>query len=62
MLAATASAGHASGFDDVIVDELGLMGERRRAMLMGVRSSGSARPGSRYLAISIHGAGRSSRT
>lgn len=57
ILSATAVAGHASGFDDVIVDEIGLLGERHRPMIMGVRSSGSARPGSRFLAISIQGDG-----
>ena len=44
-LSADKSAGHASGFDVVIVDELGLMGERDRDLVAGMRSSTSARDG-----------------
>ena len=53
-LSADKSAGHASGFDVVIVDEMGLMGERDRDLVAGMRSSTSARDG-RFIAISIRG-------
>ena len=53
-LSADRSAGHASGFDDAIVDELGLLPERRRELVNGLRSSVSARNG-RFIAISILG-------
>ncbi|MDE0705860.1 MAG: hypothetical protein F4X97_13310 [Boseongicola sp. SB0662_bin_57] len=54
VLAADAAAGHASGFDLVIVDETGLMPERRRAFLAGLRSSVSAKQG-RIVHISVKG-------
>ena len=53
-LSADKSAGHASGFDVVIIDELGLMSERDRDLVAGMRSSTSARDG-RFIAISIRG-------
>ena len=53
-LSADKSAGHASGFDFAIVDELGLMGERDRELIAGMRSSTSARDG-RFIALSIRG-------
>ena len=53
-LSADKSAGHASGFDVVIIDELGLMRERDRDLVAGMRSSTSARDG-RFIAISIRG-------
>lgn len=53
-LSADRSAGHASGFDDAIFDELGLVPERRRDLINGLRSSVSARNG-RFIAISILG-------
>ena len=56
VLASDRTAGHASGFDLVIVDELGLLHERDRPLLSGLRSSTSARDG-RVLAISIKGDG-----
>ena len=56
ILSADASAGAASGFDLVIVDELGLLKERDRELLAGLKSSMGARNG-RYLAITIHGDG-----
>ena len=53
-LSADKSAGHASGFDFAIVDELGLMTERDRELIAGMRSSTSARDG-RFIALSIRG-------
>ena len=53
-LSGTADAGHASGFDLVIVDELGLFRESDRELLAGAISSMSAKNG-RLLAISIRG-------
>ena len=54
VLSADRSAGHASGFDLVIVDETGLMPERSRELLAGLRSSVSAKAG-RLLHISVRG-------
>ena len=54
ILSADKSAGHASGFDDAILDELGLLPERNRALVNGLRSSVSAR-GGRFIALSIVG-------
>ena len=54
ILSADKSAGHASGFDDAIVDELGLLAERDRALVNGLRTSTSAKNG-RFLTISILG-------
>ena len=54
VLSADRSAGHASGFDLVIVDELGIFPDRSRELLAGLRSSTSARDG-RIIAISIRG-------
>ena len=54
ILSADRSAGHASGFDEAIVDELGLLTERDRELVNGMRSSTSARDG-RFIALSIHG-------
>ena len=56
VLSADASSGHASGFDDVVVDELGLLRERDRALVNGLRSSVSARNG-RIIHLSIYGSG-----
>ena len=53
-LSADKGAGHASGFDIAIVDELGLMSERDRALVNGMRTATSARDG-RFLALSIRG-------
>ena len=53
-LSADKSAGHASGFDWSIVDELGLMGERDRDLIAGMRSATSARNG-KLIALSIRG-------
>ena len=54
ILSAERSAGHASGFDDAIVDELGLLPEGARELVAGMRSSVSAR-GGRFMALSITG-------
>ena len=53
-LSADRTAGHASGYDLVIVDECGLLPERARDLLAGLRSSVSARDG-RIRHISIRG-------
>ena len=53
-LSADKSAGHASGFDWAIVDELGLMTERDRELVAGMRSATSARDG-KLVALSIRG-------
>ena len=53
-LSADRSAGHASGFDWAIIDELGLMTERDRELIAGMRTSTSARDG-RLIALSIRG-------
>ena len=53
-LSADKSAGHASGFDESIVDELGLLHERDREFVSGMRSAISARDG-RFIALSIMG-------
>ncbi|MDE0703973.1 MAG: terminase large subunit, partial [Rhodospirillaceae bacterium] len=53
-LSADRTSGHASGFDLVIVDETGLMPERARETLAGLRSSVSAK-GGRVLHISVRG-------
>ena len=53
-LSADKSAGHASGFDWAIIDELGLMTERDRELIAGMRTSTSARDG-RLIALSIRG-------
>ena len=48
------TAGHSSSFDLVIVDETGLMPERARELLAGLRSSVSAK-GGRIVHISVRG-------
>lgn len=53
-LSADRGAGHASGFDLVLVDECGLLPERYRDLLAGLRSSVSARAG-RVVHLSIRG-------
>ena len=51
-LSADKSAGHAAGYDLVIVDETGLFPERARDLLAGLRSSVSARNGKiRHISI-----------
>ena len=54
ILSADKSAGHASGFDESIVDELGLLHERDRELVNGMRTAISARDG-RFIALSIMG-------
>ena len=53
-LSADKNAGHSSGFDYAIADELGLMGERDRELIAGMRTATSARDG-RFIALSIRG-------
>ena len=53
-LASERTAGHSSSFDLVIVDETGLMPERSRELLAGLRSSVSAKAG-RIVHISVRG-------
>lgn len=53
-LSADKASGHASGFDLAIVDELGLMTERDRELIAGMRTATSARDG-RLIALSIRG-------
>ena len=53
-LASERTAGHSSSFDLVVVDETGLMPERSRELLAGLRSSVSAK-GGRILHISVRG-------
>ena len=54
ILSSDRTAGHSSSFDLVIVDETGLMPERSRGLLAGLRSSVSAK-GGRTVHISVRG-------
>ena len=54
ILSADKSSGHASGFDMAIVDELGLLAERDRDLVAGMRSATSAKDG-RFISLSIVG-------
>ena len=54
VLSSDRTAGHSSSFDLVIVDETGLMPERSRELLAGLRSSVSAK-GGRTVHISVRG-------
>lgn len=54
ILSSDRTAGHSSSFDLVIVDETGLMPERSRDLLAGLRSSVSAK-GGRTIHISVRG-------
>ena len=56
ILSADRSAGHASGFDLAVIDELGLLAERDRELVAGMRTATSAKDG-RFLALTIHGSG-----
>ncbi len=53
-LSADRTAGHSSSFDLVVVDETGLLPERARELLAGLRSSVSAKAG-RIVHISVRG-------
>ena len=55
ILSADKSTGHASGYDDSLIDEIGLLAERDRDMVNGMRSAISAKDG-RFIALSIQGA------
>ncbi|MDD9980195.1 MAG: terminase large subunit [Gammaproteobacteria bacterium] len=54
ILSADKSAGHSAGWDIVLCDELGLVPERKREYVAGLRSSTSARDG-KFWALSIQG-------
>ena len=54
VLSSDRTAGHSSSFDLVIVDETGLLPERSRELLAGLRSSVSAK-GGRIIHISVRG-------
>ena len=54
VLSSERTAGHSSSFDLVVVDETGLMPERSRELLAGLRSSVSAK-GGRTIHISVRG-------
>ena len=54
VLSSDRTAGHSSSFDLVIIDETGLMPERSRELLAGLRSSVSAKNG-RTVHISVRG-------
>ena len=54
ILSADRSAGHAAGFDDAVIDELGLFPANARGLVNGMRSSISARNG-RFIALSVWG-------
>ena len=52
ILSADKSSGMASGYDDALIDELGLLDEKHRELVSGMRSAISARDG-RFIALSI---------
>ena len=54
ILSADKNSGAAAGFDDALVDELGLLYERNRELVNGMRAAISARDG-RFIALSIMG-------
>ena len=54
VLSADRNAGAAAGYDEAIIDELGLMAEKHRPLVASLRSSVSARSG-RFMALSVHG-------
>ena len=56
VLAAERISGHSSGYDFVALDELGMLQERDRPLIAGLRSSVSAKAG-RFVALTIHGDG-----
>ena len=56
VLAADAAAGHGGSYNMVMVDEIGLLAERDRDLIAGLRSSLSA-TGGRFVSLSIWGTG-----
>ena len=54
ILSADASAGHSSGYDLAVIDELGLLKERDRPLVNGLRSSISAK-GGKFISLSVRG-------
>ena len=56
ILSSGSDAGAASGFDLSIVDEIGLLRERDRALISGMRSAVSAK-GGRFVSLSVYGSG-----
>ena len=52
----SSATGHSAGYDLAVIDEIGLLEERHRRMVNGMRSSLGARNG-RFLSLSIHGDG-----
>ena len=54
ILSAADYEGHSSGFDLVLIDEIGLLGERYRALIAGLKSSLTAKRG-RMICLSIMG-------
>ena len=56
ILSSGSDAGAASGFNLSIVDEIGLMRERDRALINGMRSAVSAKAG-RFVSLSVYGSG-----
>ncbi len=50
------ASGHSAGYDFAIVDEIGLLQERHRPLINGMRSSVSTK-GGRFVALSIVGSG-----
>ena len=54
ILSADKNSGAAAGFDDSLIDELGLLHERNRELVNGMRAAISARDG-RFIALSIMG-------
>ena len=50
------ASGHAAGYDLAVIDELGLLQERHRPMVGGMRSSVSAK-GGRFVSLTIHASG-----
>ena len=56
VLSADRNSGAAAGFDLVLVDELGLLQEKDRALVNSLRASLAAKHG-RFVALTIHGSG-----
>ena len=56
ILSSESDAGAAAGFDLSLIDEIGLLTERDRDLVNGMRSAISARNG-RFVSISVHGSG-----